>query len=160
MFWKLILRLDCMEEFRKIVSAHCRLRLKFVFSLCVCRYMRTTLWSHVSHQMVGFPTKSSLAWYQELFCKVTLLASSRPERWTLNVPARFLYLYRATNLVKLQIGMRIAIGALIAKIVSSIAIVATSISSKERDIHRESHYLLSWIHPRPSRVYISLCKQE
>ena len=52
------------------------------FSLAsVCGYLRTSFWSRVFHEMVVFfLTKSLLASYQELLCKLTLLASSRPER--------------------------------------------------------------------------------
>ena len=53
-----------MEEFWKVLRAHRRLRHTFLFSLCVF----STKWLCYS-----FLTKSSLASYQELFCKITLL---------------------------------------------------------------------------------------
>ena len=50
------------------------------FSLAsVCGYLRTSFCSRVFHEMVVvfFLTKSSLASYQELFCKITLLLETR-----------------------------------------------------------------------------------
>ena len=52
--------------------------------------MWTSFWSRAFHEMVVFfLTKSSLTSYQELFCKITLLASSRPERWPRKVQRTF-----------------------------------------------------------------------
>ena len=130
-----LIRLKGVEEFWKVLSTNHRLRLTHIHRGSIQTYLRMWFWSRAFRQIVGFSTKSSLASYQELFCKITPLASSRPERWPWTcstILPRFLFLYRTTNLVKLQIGIVNAIVALkISKIVvTSIAIIAISISTK------------------------------
>ena len=121
-----------MEEFWKVLRAHRRLRHTFLFSLCVWVPADVVFVVRFPWNGWVFLTKSSLASYQELFCKITLLASSRPERWTRNVQRTFWQISNAFIVGLTSSNLKSECNAIVSNIVAvwSKEIIATSISSQ------------------------------